>query len=198
MGGGKVSESILVVKTELLNGYIKGKNGLIRGCDKEILAVVDSEHEFRPRPEMEEDPSYRQIIPYVVLTRGDEVLVLRRLKKGGEKRLHGLLSIGVGGHINPVDEAGRGEVLMRGLRREVSEEVEIGSELSLEPVGVINEETNEVGSVHLGFMFRMEVSGEVRVRETEKIEGLWVKKSELASLREQMEGWSKIAMEAIV
>ena len=108
------------------------------------------------------------------------------------------MSIGVGGHINPVDEAGRGEVLMRGLRREVSEEVEIGSELSLEPVGVINEETNEVGSVHLGFMFRMEVSGEVRVRETEKLEGLWVKKSELASLREQMEGWSKIAMEAIV
>ena len=193
-----MSESILVVKTELLNGYIKGKNGLIRGCDKERLAVVDSEHEFRPRPEMEEDPSYRQIIPYVVLTRGDEVLVLRRLKKGGEKRLHGLLSIGVGGHINPVDEAGRGEVLMRGLRREVSEEVEIESELSLEPVGVINEETNEVGSVHLGFMFRMEVSGEVRVRETEKLEGLWVKKSELASLREQMEGWSKIAMEAIV
>lgn len=193
-----MSESILVVKTELLNGYIKGKNGLIRGCDKEILDVVDSEHEFRPRPEMEEDPSYRQIIPYVVLTRGDEVLVLRRLKKGGEKRLHGLLSIGVGGHINPVDEAGRGEVLMRGLRREVSEEVEIESELSLEPVGVINEETNEVGSVHLGFMFRMEVSGEVRVRETEKLEGLWVKKSELASLREQMEGWSKIAMEAIV
>ena len=108
MGGNKVSESILVVKTELLNGYIKGKNGLIRGCDKEILAFVDSEHEVRPRPEMEEDPSYRQIIPYVVLTRGDEVLVLRRLKKGGEKRLHGLLSIGVGGHINPVDEAGRG------------------------------------------------------------------------------------------
>lgn len=193
-----MSESILVVKTEYLAPYIAGKNGLIRGHDAEILDIVTARHEFRPRPEMEEDPSYRQIIPYVVLTRGDEVLVLRRLKKGGEKRLHGLLSIGVGGHINPVDEAGRGEVLMRGLRREVSEEVEIESELSLEPVGVINEETNEVGSVHLGFMFRMEVSGEVRVRETEKLEGLWVKKSELASLREQMEGWSKIAMEAIV
>ena len=149
-----MSESILVVKTGLLAGIISGKNGLIRGRDAEILDIVNEHHEFRPRPEMEEDPSYRQIIPYVVLTRGEEVFVLRRLKKGGEKRLHGLLSIGVGGHINPVDEAGRGEALMRGLRREVEEEVEVERELSLVPVGVINEETNEVGSVHLGFMFR--------------------------------------------
>ena len=176
-----MSESILVVKTGLLAGIISGKNGLIRGRDAEILDIVNEHHEFRPRPEMEEDPSYRQIIPYVVLT-----------------RLHGLLSIGVGGHINPVDEAGRGEALMRGLRREVEEEVEVERELSLVPVGVINEETNEVGSVHLGFMFRMEVAGEVRVRETEKLEGLWVPKSELPALREQLEGWSKIAMEAIV
>ena len=90
------------------------------------------------------------------------------------------------------------EQIMRGLRREVEEEVEVERELSLVPVGVINEETNEVGSVHLGFMFRMEVAGEVRVRETEKLEGLWVPKSELPALREQLEGWSKIAMEAIV
>ena len=198
VGDVKMSESILVVKTGLLAGIISGKNGLIRGRDAEILDIVNEHHEFRPRPEMEEDPSYRQIIPYVVLTRGEEVFVLRRLKKGGEKRLHGLLSIGVGGHINPVDEAGRGEALMRGLRREVEEEVEVERELSLVPVGVINEETNEVGSVHLGFMFRMEVAGEVRVRETEKLEGLWVPKSELPALREQLEGWSKIAMEAIV
>ena len=65
-------------------------------------------------------------------------------------------------------------------------------------MGVINEETNEVGSVHLGFMFRMEVEGGVRGRETEKLAGMWVEKTQLASLREQMEGWSKIAMEAII
>ena len=183
-----MSESILVVKTEYLAPYIAGKNGLIRGHDAEILDIVTARHEFRPRPEMEEDPSYRQIIPYVVLTRGEEVFVLRRLKKGGEARLHGLLSIGVGGHINPVDDAVRGEALMRGLRREVEEEVELERELSLTPVGV----------VHLGFMFTMEVAGEVRVRETEKLEGFWVKKSELPALAEQLEGWSKIAMEAIV
>lgn len=84
-----MSESILVVKTEYLAPYIAGKNGLIRGHDAEILDIVTARHEFRPRPEMEEDPSYRQIIPYVVLTRGEEVFVLRRLKKGGEARLHG-------------------------------------------------------------------------------------------------------------
>lgn len=107
-----MSESILVVKTGLLAGIISGKNGLIRGRDAEILDIVNEHHEFRPRPEMEEDPSYRQIIPYVVLTRGEEVFVLRRLKKGGEKRLHGLLSIGVGGISTPWTRRGAARRLM--------------------------------------------------------------------------------------
>ena len=125
-----MSESILVVKTELLNGYIKGKNGLIRGCDKEILALWDSEHEFRPRPEMEGGPLLPADHPLRRPDAGRRGPGAPPAQEGREKRLHGLLSTGVGGHINPVDEAGRGEVLMRGLRREVSEEVEIESELA--------------------------------------------------------------------
>ncbi len=193
-----MSESILVVKREFLDQYIAGKNGLISGVGKQIVDIISEHHHFLPRPEMEEDTSYKQIIPYVILRRGEDIYVLRRLKKGGEARLHGLLSIGVGGHINPVDEAAGADVLMQGLRREVYEEVNIERELGIKPLGVINDDSNAVGSVHLGFLFELEVEGEVSVRETEKLAGEWVSKPELKKLREQMETWSQIAMEEII
>ncbi|NCB51795.1 MAG: NUDIX domain-containing protein [Clostridia bacterium] len=191
-----MTENILVVKTKKLAPYIAGKNGLITGSDKEILHIITAEHEFIPRPEAEEDPGYKQIIPYVVMRRGNEVFLLRRLKKGGEKRLHGLLSLGVGGHINPVD-GDDGDVLMRGLRREVDEEVAVGKALSLTPHGVINDDSNGVGSVHLGFFFTMEVEGDISVRETEKLAGEWMAMDELKTLKNEMETWSQIVLEAL-
>ncbi len=103
----------------------------------------------------------------------------RRLKKGGEARLHGLMSIGVGGHINPVDDVDRENVLLRGLERELDEEVEIEHRGGLHPVGFINDDTNGVGSVHLGLCYTLPVEGEVRVRETEKLEGGWTTAAEL-------------------
>lgn len=193
-----MSESILVVKREHLDQCIAGKNGLIIGVGDQVVDIISKHHRFLPRHEMEEDTSYKQIIPYVVLRRGEDIYVLRRLKKGGETRLHGLLSVGVGGHINPVDGAGGTDALMEGLRREVDEEVSIERELTIRTLGVINDDTNAVGSVHLGFLFELEVQGEVSIRETEKLEGEWVSKSELAKLSEQMETWSQIAMEVII
>ena len=158
--------------------------------------MVNEKHEFHPRPEMEDDPTFKQIIPYVLLSRMGEILALRRLKKGGEKRLHGQISIGVGGHINPVDDA-EGGALMAGLRREVDEEVGVEHVLSLTPLGVINNDLDEVGRVHLGFLFRMEVAGEVTVRETEKLRGEFVGVERLREVYDQLEGWSQIALEAI-
>lgn len=191
-----MAENILVVKTEKLAPYIAGRNGLITGSDQEILDIITAEHEFIPRPEAEEDPGYKQIIPYVVMLRGEEAFLLRRLKKGGEKRLHGLLSLGVGGHINPVD-GDDGDVLMRGLCREVDEEVAVGKTVSLTPRGVINDDSNGVGSVHLGFFFTMEVEGGIAVRETEKLAGEWMTLDALKTLKNEMETWSQIVLEAL-
>ena len=188
---------ILVVKTSGLAPWISGRSGLITGCGDEILAHVEREHEFLPRPDMENDPSYRQIIPYVAVTRGGEIFATRRLNKGGEARLHGRISLGVGGHIERVDDDEREGILMRALEREVGEEINVEHVVSLTPLGVINEEADEVGRVHLGFLFRMEVAGEVSVRETEKLSGEWLQISELWRYAAEMEGWSRIAMEAI-
>lgn len=191
-----MSESILVVRREYLAPYLTEDFGLITEGVEEIVRVIEAHHEFRPRPEMETDPAYKQIIPYVLVTRGAEAFVMQRLKRGGEQRLHGLLSLGVGGHINPVDEAG-GSALTAGLRREVDEEVAVERAASLTPLGVINNDRDEVGRVHLGFLFRLEAEGAVTVRETEKLSGSFMPIAALPALRDKMEGWSQIALEVL-
>lgn len=191
-----MSERILVVRREYLAPYLTEDFGLITEGVEEIVRVIEAHHEFRPRPEMETDPAYKQIIPYVLVTRGAEAFVMQRLKKGGEQRLHGLLSLGVGGHIDPVDEAG-GSALMAGLRREVDEEVAVERAASLTPLGVINNDRDEVGRVHLGFLFRLEAEGAVTVRETEKLSGSFMPIAALPALRDKMEGWSQIALEVL-
>lgn len=191
-----MSESILVVRREYLAPYLTEDFGLITEGVEEIVRVIEAHHEFRPRPEMETDPAYKQIIPYVLVTRGTEAFVMQRLKKGGEQRLHGLLSLGVGGHINPVDEA-EGSALTAGLRREVDEEVALERAVSLTPLGVINNDRDEVGRVHLGFLFRLEAEGAVTVRETEKLSGSFMPIAALPALRDKMEGWSQIALEVL-
>lgn len=194
--GAAAPESILVIKREYIEEFISGKNGLISEGAEELLRVITERHEFMPRPDAEKDPGFKQVIPYVALTRGEEVFALTRLKKGGESRLHGLISLGVGGHINPGDDERR-EALMNGLKREVSEEVAVEKALNLTPRGVINDDSNSVGSVHLGFFFTMEVEGEVSVRETEKLSGQWMSREELCKLTDRMETWSQIVLEAL-
>ena len=191
-----MSEQVLVIKREYIESFISGRNGLIRdNCDKIFDAYLEK-HEFLPRPVAEERPDYKQLIPYVILRKGDEIFTTRRLNKGGEKRLHGLLSIGVGGHINPVDEVGE-DVLMRALWREIDEEVAIESHGKLINCGFINDDSNSVGSVHLGACFMLDVTGEVSVRETEKLEGLWLTVPELRAQKDKMETWSQIALEVL-
>jgi predicted NUDIX family phosphoesterase len=184
-------ENVLVVKTELLAPYIRGKNGLITGCEAEVEALVAEKHEFLPRSFAEEHPEYKQIIPYVTVCRGAQVFATTRLNKGGEARLHGLMSLGVGGHINDGESTAE-NALMSGLIREIHEEVALDDFGDLTLRGLINDDSNEVGSVHLGFFYTLTTSGEVSVRETEKLSGSWVQRSELWDKAPGMETWSQI------
>lgn len=187
-------EKVLVVKTEKLSEYISGRIGLLTDIREAVMEVIINEHEFIPRSDAEEDPSYKQIIPYVVLTQRGKVFATRRLNKGGESRLHGKISIGIGGHINPVDETDRKNVLMHGLERELDEEVDIEHRGQLVPRGLINDDSNGVGAVHLGLCFTMEVEGQVAVKETEKLTGAWMSIEELKAEYDNMETWTQIAM----
>jgi predicted NUDIX family phosphoesterase len=186
-------ERVMVVPAETLAPYLE-KKGFLCGPDTALLRLVQERHLFLPRDKAELDPSHKQIIPYVVLCRGGEVYLLRRLKKGGEERLHGLLSLGAGGHIEESDEGG--DVLRSGMERELNEELSLTHPGEERFLGVINDDTNSVGSVHLGLCFTMEVS-DAAVRETEKLAGEWVRREALHALSEQMESWSQLILEAL-
>lgn len=183
-------ENVLVIKTATL-GDIVAESGLITGREADVMSLIVSEGQFLPRPVAEESPAYRQIIPYVAIVRGDEVFVTRRLKKGGEARLHGLMSLGVGGHINEIDKT-NGDWLMNCLRREIEEEVDLSDFGTLTLYGLINDNGNDVGNVHLGFFFTLTTNGDVSVRETEKLEGGFLPIRDLPAQIDHMETWSQI------
>ena len=183
-------ENVLVVKTASL-GDIISRSGLIKGHESEVLSLIAAEGSFLARPVAEESPEYRQIIPYVAIVRGDEVFATRRLSKGGESRLHGLMSLGVGGHINEIDSKDD-DWLMNCLRREIEEEVDIADFGTLTLRGLVNDNGNDVGSVHLGFFFTLNTTGDVTVRETDKLTGGFEPISALPEQLHTMETWSQI------
>lgn len=183
-------ENVLVVPASSL-GDIVAENGLITGREREVLDLIQTQGRFLPRPVAEESPAYKQIIPYVAVVRGDDVFATRRLKKGGESRLHGLMSLGVGGHINEIDDK-NGDWLMNCLRREIEEEVALEDFGTLTLRGLINDNGNDVGSVHLGFFFTLTTAGAVSVREVEKLAGGFVPIASLSAQTEGMETWSRI------
>jgi predicted NUDIX family phosphoesterase len=156
---------------------------------------------FVERRWAEKDSSLKQVIPYTLLVHGDEIFLLRRTSKGGEARLHGKLSIGVGGHINPVDLDGA-DVLDAGCRRELEEEVDIRTPYALTTVGVINDDSSDVGSVHFGLVnvARCEVP-DVAVRETEVLEGGFVARAALREMattqRDRFETWSALIVDRL-
>jgi predicted NUDIX family phosphoesterase len=173
------------------------------------------------RRHAELDPSLKQIIPYCVVLDATKreadppALRLRRLPKQGEKRLHDKLSIGIGGHLNPVDQgnparegAARGapsaSVLDEGVLRELSEELEIryvGSKAAPpEPLGVLNDDSTPVGSVHFGIVYALAVSGDTTIREKDHMTGDWVPWSRLREEAEagaKFESWSSILLRSL-
>lgn len=154
---------------------------------------------FVERRHAETDSTLKQIIPYCVLIRDGQIFLLRRRSKGGESRLFNLHSIGVGGHINPVDSDS--DPLRAGLARELEEEISIEGSWDPEPLGVINDESQPVGSVHFGLVYAIRPEGEVRVRETDQLEGNWIETGELSAMvradRDAFESWSALILDRI-
>jgi predicted NUDIX family phosphoesterase len=155
---------------------------------------------FVERARAERTPAWKQVIPYCVVEHEGQVLLLRRRAKGGEARLHGKHSIGVGGHVNPVDHAegdhAGGEALFtEAARREIAEEVEIDGAYDLRLVGYLNDDSNAVGAVHLGLVHVAHSSVPVRIREHEVLEGDLAGPDDIRqSLRRgsDFESWSRL------
>ncbi len=147
---------------------------------------------FIDRSVAEGDESYRQVIPYLTLIDSGKILLLKRTERQTEKRLHNLLTIGVGGHVNESDGKDPIRAFKKGLFRELEEEVDFDVDEMIFS-GVINSLENEVSRVHVGFHYI--VFGSFRkVREEENFEWRLVELEELMKLIDSMEGWSRLAM----
>ncbi len=201
--------------------FVVPRNDLFRDCYPQGLVPFGAEFPlaafeacvgrhgfFVQRTHAESNPNLKQVIPYTVVVRGGDVFMMRRLSKGGDARLANKLSIGVGGHINPVDVTAivgpdgnlTHSPIDNGSRREIAEEVYVSGRTQLARVGVINDDSNPVGAVHVGLVQLMVVEGDVRVREEDLLEGQFVSPEELGRLSDQganFESWSKILVERL-
>lgn len=153
------------------------------GCSRERFHdVVRRCGFFVERARAETSPEWKQIIPYNIVLVGDEVLLLKRTARGGEARLHDKLTIGVGGHLNPVDldgTNGQRDPLPNGSRRELDEELVIDGDYTVESIGLMNDDSNAVGAVHVGVVQLVRVHGQVGIREADVLEGRCVRPQEL-------------------
>lgn len=178
--------------------------GVFQGFSTEVArylpAILDrQQNSFLPRAQAETDPSYKQIIPYVVITDGTSILHYVRGKKAGEQRLVAKGSIGIGGHINDADHSlfvTDLQAFRDAVAREVNEELTIQGAFDATPVGLINDDSTEVGQVHFGIvhvMFR--APGQVKKNEQVITQVEFLPMEQLQARRDQMETWSQLCLD---
>lgn len=158
---------------------------------------------FMPRSQAEKNPAYKQLIPYVIMSCGGKYLSYVRGKRAGETRLVGNTSIGIGGHINPVDEVPLfdtdfRQVYLAAVEREVAEEVTIEGGHSDRIAALLNDDNNEVGRVHLGIVhyWNLELPNVAR-REQMITQMGFSSKAELEKVRDTMETWSSLCLDGL-
>ena len=199
-----MGEQVLVVPREILFcNEATAFQGFREESAEPYLQMIAESSLFLPRDEVEEDPSYKQIIPYAVVSycadsHGEEWFLMQRKKGGGEKRLHNLYSLGVGGHINPVDDEINKEIVERALLRELHEELFVPDALEISPIGLLNDDSNPVGEVHFGMVYKITVQERaVEVREHEQLKGAFTPIEDLGNRAAEMETWSRLICEGV-
>jgi predicted NUDIX family phosphoesterase len=174
--------------------------GLRRGDRTDLARLRDAAaHHGRyvERRAAEADRSLKQLIPYVVVRDGERVFLMERTTAGGDARLHAKASIGVGGHLNPVDTGD--DPIDAGLHREWDEELVADWEPEFTLAGFLNDDSNPVGAVHLGIVFVVDAAGRrVLVREQEKLSGRFAGLNDLVGAWERLETWSRLVAEELL
>ena len=198
-------EKILVVPTALFHslGYFQGFTTDVTRYLPQLLEGHDID--YRPRSQMEDDPSFKQLIPYALFrwVDADGTIHLFDYLRGsgqGERRLHAKRSVGVGGHISSIDAAAgaSSHAYREGMRRELDEEVIVDTRYSEQIVGLINDDETPVGQVHLGVVHLCEVDQpNIRPREADILDARFRPIDEILARLDQFETWSQIAVRAL-
>lgn len=192
-------EQVLVVERKVFD-----EAGAFHGLELDVKRYLDKLFtrgvpRFIPRPQAEKDPSFKQIIPYVIMTCKDKILSYVRGKKAGETRLVAKRSIGIGGHINPVDwtlfSADPYKTYLEAVEREVNEEVSVETNHTNEIIAFLNDDSTEVGQVHLGIVHLWTLD-EPKVNKKEQMitQMGFMSIPELQEVNDTMETWSQICL----
>ena len=192
-------EMVLVFPRQLLDA-LGDFQGIQLDVGRYTSAILDGgKTRFMPRSQAEDNPDFKQIIPYVLIRQGEQWLHYVRGKGSGEKRLVAKGSIGVGGHINPEDQSlfdsGR-DFYDRAVQRELHEELRIDGEFRTHIVALLNDDSTSVGKVHLGVVHLCELTHEnVSRGEASLTELRFLSLQELRQRREQLESWSQYCLD---
>ncbi len=194
-------EQVLVVERKVLE-QVDMFQGVTFDVDRYLSAIfVSGVPRFMPRSLAENDPNYKQLIPYVIISCGDQYLSYVRGTRAGEKRLVGQRSIGIGGHINPIDDmplfnTDFRDAYLSAVEREVEEEIHIESTYTNSVVALLNDDSNEVGKVHLGIVHLWKLDAPKVTKKEQMITQLtFMSEAELLEVRETMETWSALCLD---
>ncbi|MGA3056865.1 MAG: NUDIX domain-containing protein [Candidatus Limnocylindrales bacterium] len=188
-----VGELVYAVARDTLFDGVSAWRGVRPDDVAEILRRVDEAGAYVPRAVAESDRTLKQIIPYLILRDGDRIFLMKRTRAGGDARLHDRYTIGIGGHLNPGDRS-----VLGGLAREWREELDADFVPDFEFVGLLNDDSVDVGVHHLGLVYLAEASGRpVGVRETHKLSGSFEEIEVARAVYDLMETWSQLVLDAI-
>lgn len=184
------SEQVMVVPSNLLEPLFTDES-FITGNIPGIIEMVKKNHLYISREYAEHAVEYKQVIPYAVLMNGSDYFLTKRLKKQTEKRLHGMYSIGLGGHINPQEEQ-TDDAIIAGLRRELYEEAGLRNFQIRGCAGIINDHAADVSNFHIGLVYPLMADRDIQIREVSKMTGEWASQEEINFRFDEMESWSQI------
>lgn len=200
-------EEVLVVHKDLMPDFKGNRYVNFEDVGQEVFDTLEKNVSFMPRYKAEYNPTYKQVIPYAIAINGifgDETYkeeIFAMVRKQGDPRLVGNISLGIGGHINPVDVDNETGLFMIGLKRELNEEVNISKDNAedIELEGYIYDPTNIVGQDHLGLVYIIMLkNSNISIKETDTLEGKFMTLKELRDSYDKAENWSRLAIDNLL
>jgi predicted NUDIX family phosphoesterase len=190
-----LQEKILVVARSRLFHEQPAWHGINNKNIQSMTEIIIEHQEYMERSAAETDFSYKQIIPYMVFSFGDRYFVMQRKSTASEQRLAGKLSLGIGGHMRQEDM--HGKTIFEWARREFEEEVSFSGNINIKTLGILNDDTSDVGKVHLGIVLLLEGNNDGISIKDEHKSGTLMTKQECLHTFDQMESWSQIILEIL-
>lgn len=188
-------ENILVVKRKKILGQACW-HGINQNNLDSYLDIIQKEQEFLPRSIMETDPEYKQIIPYLVFKYQNKYFLMQRCSKATEQRLKNKYSLGIGGHVRQEDLTTNN--IIDWARREFDEEVSYSGNFTVEPIGLLNDDSNEVGKVHMGLVLLLDGDSADICVKSELKSGVLVSLEDCKKSYDNLESWSQLVVDFLL